>query len=108
MNRKKVAVLFGGCSTAYEVSLQSAYSVITNLNPQKYEAILIGVTRQGDWLRYYGPPEKIQNDTWMDGGDCVPCAPALISPDQAIHGVLEFHADRTIMTQIDVAFPLLP
>lgn len=104
MKRKKVAVLFGGCSTEYEVSLQSAYSVITNLNPKKYEAILIGITRQGAWLRYYGSLEKIQNDTWMDGGDCVP---AIISPDRNIHGLLEFHDDRTVTTRIDVAFPVL-
>ena len=104
MKRIKVAVLFGGCSTEYEVSLQSAYSVITNLNPKKYEAILIGITRQGAWLRYYGSLEKIQNDTWMDSGDCVP---AIISPDRNIHGLLEFRDDKTVTTRIDVAFPVL-
>lgn len=104
MTRKKVAVLFGGCSTEYDVSLQSAYSVITNLNPKAYEAILIGITRQGAWLRYDGPPEKIQNDTWMDGSDCVP---AMISPDRTIHGLLEFHDNRPTITRIDVAFPVL-
>lgn len=104
MKRKKVAVLFGGCSTEYAASLQSAYSIITNLNPKKYEAILIGITRQGAWFRYYGPLEKIRNDTWMDGGDCVP---AMIPPDRKIHGLLEFHDDRTMMTRIDVAFSVL-
>ncbi|MCX7748070.1 MAG: D-alanine--D-serine ligase VanG [Clostridia bacterium] len=104
MKRKKVVVLFGGCSTEYEVSLQSAYSVITNLNPKKYEAILIGITRQGAWLRFFGALEKIRNNTWVDGGDCVP---AIISPDRNIHGLLEFHDDRTVTTKIDVAFPVL-
>jgi len=104
MKRKKVAILFGGCSTEYEVSLQSAYSVITNLNPKKYEAILIGITRQGAWLRFFGALEKIQNNTWMDSSDCVP---AIISPDRNIHGLLEFHDDRTVTTRIDVAFPVL-
>ncbi len=104
IKRIKVAVIFGGYSTEYGVSLQSAYSVITNLNPKEYEAILIGITRQGAWLRYYGPPEKILNDTWMDGSDCVP---AIISPDRNIHGLLEFRDDRTIVTGIDVAFPVL-
>ena len=28
---KKIAVIFGGCSTEYEVSLQSAYAVLTHL-----------------------------------------------------------------------------
>jgi D-alanine---D-serine ligase len=40
----------------------------------------------------------------MDGGDCVP---AIISPDRNIHGLLEFHHDRTVTTRIDVAFPVL-
>ena len=29
-NKKKIAILFGGCSSEYEVSLQSAYAVITH------------------------------------------------------------------------------
>ena len=32
--RKKIAILFGGCSTEYEVSLQSAYSVIEHLDTE--------------------------------------------------------------------------
>lgn len=44
MDRKKIAVLFGGCSTEYTVSLHSAYSVLTNLNAEKYEIIPIGIT----------------------------------------------------------------
>ena len=36
-NKTVIAILFGGCSTEYEVSLQSAYSVITHLNQEKYE-----------------------------------------------------------------------
>ncbi len=104
MERKKVAVLFGGCSTEYEVSLQSAYAVITSLNLKKYDVILIGITRQGAWMRYDGPVEQILNNTWMDSDDCVP---AVISPDRNIHGLLEFHDDKVITTRIDVAFPVL-
>lgn len=104
MERKKVAVLFGGCSTEYEVSLQSAYSVITSVNPQKYDAILIGITRQGAWLRYYGLPEKVKDNTWLDSGECVP---AVISPDRSIHGLIEFHEDKIITTRVDIAFPIM-
>src|SRR5699024_6386277 len=49
-NKTVIAILFGGCATEYEVSLQSAYSVITHLNQEKYEAHLIGITREGTWL----------------------------------------------------------
>ncbi len=103
MLRKKVAVLFGGCSDEYEVSLESAYSVITNMDPNKYETILIGITRQGTWYRYYGSPEGIANDTWADGK----CVPAVISPDRNTHGLIEFGDDNIARTRIDVAFPIL-
>ena len=43
--RKKIAILFGGCSTEYEVSLQSAYSVIEHLDTEKYEPVMIGLER---------------------------------------------------------------
>ena len=54
MDKKTIAVIFGGCSTEYEVSLQSACSVLANLDAEKYEAVKIGITRQGDWYRYNG------------------------------------------------------
>lgn len=104
MERKRVAVLFGGCSTEYEVSLASAYSVITSLNTEKYNVILIGITRQGAWRRYNGSVERILNNTWMDSNDCIP---AVISPDRNVHGLLEFHNGHTITSKIDVAFPVL-
>ena len=50
---RKIAVIFGGCSTEYEVSLQSAYAVLTHLDRKKYEIISIGITREGKWFRYY-------------------------------------------------------
>jgi D-alanine---D-serine ligase len=104
MERKKIGVLFGGCSSEYEISLKSAYSVITNLNPDKYDVILIGITRQGAWMRYYGPLEKIINDAWMNDSECIP---AVISPDRNIHGLLEFSGDKVITTRIDAVFPVL-
>ena len=59
MDKKRIAVIFGGCSTEYEVSLQSACSVLSNLELEKYEVIRIGITRQGDWYRYEGELERI-------------------------------------------------
>ena len=36
-NLKKIAVIFGGYSSEYKVSLHSVYSVLTNLDTKKYE-----------------------------------------------------------------------
>ncbi len=48
--RLRVGVLFGGRSGEHEVSLASASSVIRALDPEKYEAIPIGITKDGRWL----------------------------------------------------------
>ena len=46
----RVGVLFGGRSGEHEVSLASAASIIRWLDPQKYEAVPIGITKEGHWL----------------------------------------------------------
>src|SRR5712671_6820575 len=48
--RLRVGVLFGGRSGEHEVSLASAATVIRGLDPDKYEAIPIGITKEGHWL----------------------------------------------------------
>jgi D-alanine-D-alanine ligase len=48
--RLRVGVLFGGRSGEHEVSLASATSVIRGLDPDKYEAVPIGITKDGHWL----------------------------------------------------------
>lgn len=48
--RLKVGVLFGGRSGEHEVSLASAASVIRGMDPDKYEAVPIGITKEGHWL----------------------------------------------------------
>jgi D-alanine-D-alanine ligase len=46
----RVGVIFGGRSGEHEVSLASAASVIRALDPEKYEAVPIGITKDGRWL----------------------------------------------------------
>jgi D-alanine-D-alanine ligase len=53
MNAKKrlrVGILFGGRSGEHEVSLASAASVVRALDPEKYEPVLIGISKDGRWL----------------------------------------------------------
>ena len=51
-----MAVLFGGRSAEHEVSCASAASILGALDPQRYEAVPIGIDRQGRWHRLGGPP----------------------------------------------------
>ncbi|MGB2628191.1 MAG: D-alanine--D-alanine ligase family protein [Candidatus Acidiferrum sp.] len=48
--RLRVGVLFGGRSGEHEVSLASAASVIRGMDPDKYEPVPIGITKDGHWL----------------------------------------------------------
>lgn len=64
MRKITVVILFGGCSSEYEVSLKSATAVLENLNFEKYDVLLLGITREGQWLQYSGSIDHIQDDTW--------------------------------------------
>ena len=103
MEKRTIAVIFGGCSPEYPVSLESSHSVVVNFDRDKYDLILLGITKGGEWFRYYGGPEGIENDTWREGV----CVPAVISPDRETHGIIEFGPDGVKATRIDAAFPVM-
>lgn len=46
----KVAILYGGRSGEHEISLQSAASVIKNLNQELFEIIPVAIDKTGNWL----------------------------------------------------------
>ena len=106
MDRKlKIAVIFGGCSPEYPVSLESAHSVIVNLDREKYEPVLLGITRGGEWFRFLGGAEALEDDSWHR--DRSLCIPAVISPDRDLHGLVEFRMNGVRTTRLDAAFPVL-
>ena len=68
----QIAVLFGGCSPEYEVSLQSACAVIRHMDRERFAPVPIGITRQGGWYRFEGDIEEIARDTWHTSENCTP------------------------------------
>lgn len=67
MKKPTLCLIFGGKSSEYYVSLNSAYSVITALEPA-YEVIKIGISKNGKWYLYKGENIKIKNDSWEKEG----------------------------------------
>jgi D-alanine-D-alanine ligase len=49
-HKVRVGVLFGGQSGEHEVSLVSARAIMDGLDPEKYDIIPIGITKQGRWI----------------------------------------------------------
>lgn len=105
MAKIKVAVLFGGQSKDYSVSLRSAYSVISTLSGENYDVIPIGITRVGRWLYYPGNYDAIADGSWENDSDC---CPAVISPDAVHHGIIKL-IDSSVMAvqRVDVIFSVI-
>ncbi len=102
MNKKKIGIIFGGESPEYKVSLESAYSVITSINKEKYDVILIGITRDGNWYKYDGKIENIKNDTWYEKGKCTKI---VISTNKEDRGIIELETNT--ITKLEAIFPVL-
>ncbi len=102
-NKKKlrVGVLFGGRSGEHEVSLASAASVIHALDPQKYEAVPVGISKDGRWL-VGTSAQKMLPDVLKSGERVV------LPPDPSVAALvpLASGSDQPSM-KVDVVFPVL-
>ena len=105
MEKKVIAVLFGGNSSEYEVSLQSASSVLENINREKYEVVPIGITRQGDWFHYKGETNKVKDNTWSEDADNL--SPVVVSQNPAMGGIIELGQTENKLIKVDLVFPVL-
>lgn len=101
MNKKTVAVLFGGQSSEHEISCVSATTIIKNINTDLYRIIIIGITKGGKWIKV-DKAEDIQSGDWKKG-----TVTAVISPDAAQKAVLFLEGSKVTVEKIDVAFPAL-
>ena len=104
MSHLPVAVLFGGQSSEHEVSRRSAYTILTNLPRDRYDAVMVGITKSGVWRLYTGDPAKIPDGSWeSDPG----CRPAFFSPSREFPGLLVLEDGRLREIPVDVVFPAL-
>ncbi len=98
-----ILVLFGGCSTEYEVSLQSAHGVLQALDRSRFTPLTVGITREGRWLRYPGGLSHLETGDWQAQPDCVPCT---LSPDRGDRRLLWLDGSGR-SEGFDAAFPIL-
>ncbi|MCI8961413.1 MAG: D-alanine--D-serine ligase VanG [Clostridia bacterium] len=103
MNKKRIGIIFGGNSPEHDVSLESAYSVITNMNEEKYDKVLIGITKEGNWYKYEGEVENIKNNTWKQKGKCTKI---VLSTNTSDKGIIELENNNQL-TKLDAIFPVL-
>jgi D-alanine-D-alanine ligase len=97
----RVGILFGGRSGEHEVSLASATSVIRALDPEKYEAVPIGITKDGRWL-VGGGALKLLPEVLRSGERVV------LPPDPGAAALLPLTPNPSQPSvRVDVVFPVL-
>ena len=105
MDKLTVLALFGGNSSEHDVSTVSAQSVINNIPRDKYDVIMLGITKDGRWLRYSGDTANLPEDKWLE--DTANLHPAYIVPDSSVGGIVEIIDGTAVTTKVDVVFPVL-
>lgn len=105
MQKKTIAIIFGGNSTEYEVSLQSATAVFENINKEKFEVIAIGITRNGEWYHFTGDLSEIAANTWFKDSEHL--RSVAVSPNRSVHGFIEFEKGSFKYIRVDLVFPVL-
>src|SRR5437899_2179708 len=106
MRKLRVAVLYGGRSGEHEVSLQSAASVITHLDRNRFEIVPVAIDKQGRW--------HLNDISLLEGKKSLPVfkdAPKVVLPPNppdtssgsALIGLAGSGQPRTI----DVVFPVM-
>ncbi|NDJ53270.1 MAG: D-alanine--D-alanine ligase, partial [Chloroflexi bacterium] len=97
--RIRVGVLFGGRSGEHEVSLRSARSIMDAIDPNKYEIVPVGITKEGRWVTGPDPLTALQN-----GADDLKPTALLGEPGER---TLRGADGQAPMATIDVIFPVL-
>ena len=92
--RTRVAVFFGGPSAEHEVSCRSARAVLDNLSSDRYEQVVIGVTRDS---RFVLPDTR--------GEQLTPSGPEIQLTGR--NGQLAVVCDGLVVAEADVVFPVL-
>lgn len=100
-NKLTVAVVFGGQSSEHDVSCVSGATIMKALNPEKYEMILIGITKEGRWL-LADSIKDVESGAWENSR-----TQAIISPDAGDGGIIFSEGERVWKKKVDVIFPVL-
>jgi D-alanine-D-alanine ligase len=102
----RVGVIFGGRSGEHEVSLMSARSVLSVLDPHRYDVTQIGITQEGAWLTGENALEALESRR------IELITQAALLPDPTCAGLHLIHRSEQgymlkKLTELDVIFPVL-
>ena len=80
MNKITLGVLFGGVSSEHDISTVSAKGILSAIDKEKYNLVLLGITKEGRWFLFDDDIDLLPEDRWLTSPSLVP---AWISPDRS-------------------------
>jgi D-alanine-D-alanine ligase len=106
MSKLRLAVLFGGRSGEHEVSLMSARSVLSVLDPARYEVIQVGITLDGNWFTGQNVLEAFENGRHER---LEPVIPPTEPSRQSLYALRSTRSGEKLASlgRVDVFFPVL-
>ena len=108
-NKTRVAVVFGGRSSEHAISCVSAGSVLSYLDPDRFDVVPVGITTHGAWVLGTGDPRELAiADRALPAVDGSRTALALPG-DPTRGGLVILDPDRAgeVFSRVDVVFPVL-
>ena len=100
---KTVCIVCGGRSHEHEISLMSAYSVLCNIDREKYDVHTIIIDKDGSFFHTQDLGE-LKNEGWKSLKGLASC---IIAPDPKYNGILVETENGFENIKIDVFFPVL-
>lgn len=101
MDKLKVGILFGGASSEHEISCVSAKGILGNIDKEKYDIVMLGITKNGEWFLFDDDINMLPDDEWLKSKTL---KRAYISPDTSIKGVVVENGE---IIKLDCVFPVL-
>ncbi len=100
MQRLRVGVIYGGRSSEHEVSIASAASIFSQLDPARYESVPVYIDRAGGWSVPDEPPATSSAGTVIRAARAGNTATAL-------DGATTREGSILTRLHLDVAFPIV-
>lgn len=102
MSKQNLAVIFGGQSSEHEISCMSASNIIQCIDAQRYNIILVGITKEGHWVEA-ADLNAVQDGSWRQSKTSI-----VLSPDATRKGLYRMSEDeKAQFVHLDVIFPVL-
>lgn len=102
--KKNIICLFGGRSTEYKVSLRSVECVLKNIDREKYDVSVIGITENGKWFLYEDDIDLIPSDNWHKSDKLYPVT---FNPENGNGAFLVNRNGSTEVLSADAVFPVM-